>query len=65
MYYEEADEWVKEVNERVDRIETNIKTQSDTWADLEKEETMLEQWEEIVERVYGISGVFIEKQVKR
>lgn len=33
--YEEADERVKEANERADRIEAYIKTQSDTLVDLE------------------------------
>ena len=34
MDYEEADERVKEANERADRIEAYIKTQSDTLVDL-------------------------------
>ena len=36
MDYEEADERVKEANERADRIEAYIKTQSDTLVDLEE-----------------------------
>ena len=36
MDYEEADERVKEANERADKIEAYIKTQSDTLVDLEE-----------------------------
>ena len=39
MDYEEADERLKEANERVDRIEAYIKTQSDTLVDLEEKAT--------------------------
>ena len=39
MDYEEADERVKEANERADRIEAYIKTQSDTLVDLEEKAT--------------------------
>ena len=41
MDYEEADERLKEANERVDRIEAYIKTQSDTLVDLEEKATKL------------------------
>ncbi len=43
MDYEEADERLKEANERVDRIEAYIKTQSDTLVDLEEKATKLER----------------------
>lgn len=52
MDYEEADERVKEANERADRIETYIKTQSDTLVDLEEKATKLERKAEIAEQVY-------------
>lgn len=41
MDYDEADERLKEANERVDRIEAYIKTQSDTLVDLEEKATKL------------------------
>lgn len=43
MDYEEADERLKEANERVARIEAYIKTQSDTLVDLEEKATKLER----------------------
>lgn len=52
MDYEEADERVKEANERADKIETYIKTQSDTLVDLEEKATKLERKAEIAEQVY-------------
>ena len=52
MDYEEADERVKEANERADRIEAYIKTQSDTLVDLEEKATKLERKAEIAEQVY-------------
>lgn len=52
MDYEEADERVKEANERADRIEAYIKTQSDTLVDLEEKTTKLERRAEIAEQVY-------------
>lgn len=52
MDYEEADERIKEANERVDRIEVYIKTQSDTLVDLEEKATKLERKVEIAEMVY-------------
>lgn len=55
MDYEEADERVKEANERADRIEAYIKTQSDTLVDLEKKATKLERKAEIAERVYEMA----------
>lgn len=54
MDYEEADERVKEANERVDRIEAYIKTQSDTLVDLEEKTTKLERKAEIAEMVYDM-----------
>lgn len=48
MDYEEADEWVKETNERADRIEAYIKKQSDTLVDLAEKATKLERTAEIV-----------------
>ncbi|MBS4996271.1 MAG: plasmid recombination protein [Roseburia sp.] len=53
--YEEADERVKEANERADRIEAYIKTQSDTLVDLEEKATKLERKAEIVEQVYEMA----------
>ena len=53
MDYEEADERLKEANERVDRIEAYIKTQSDTLVDLEA--TKLERKAEIAEMVYEMA----------
>ena len=55
MDYEEADERVKEANERADRIEAYIKTQSDTLVDLEKKATKLERKAEIAEQVYEMA----------
>lgn len=55
MDYEEADERVKEANERVDRIEAYIKTQSDTLVDLEEKTTKLERKAEIAEMVYDMA----------
>jgi hypothetical protein len=52
MDYEEADERVKEANERANRIEAYIKTQSDTLVDLEGKATKLERKTEIAEQVY-------------
>jgi len=52
MDYEEADERVKEANERANRIEAYIKTQSDTLVDLEGKATKLERKAEIAEQVY-------------
>lgn len=52
--YEEADERVKEANERADRIEAYIKTQSDILVDLEKKTTKQERKAEIVEMVYNM-----------
>lgn len=54
MDYEEADERIKEANERADRIEAYIKTQSDTLVDLEEKTTKLERKEEIAEMVYDM-----------
>lgn len=53
--YEEADERVKEANERADRIEAYIKTQSDTLVDLEEKATKLETKAEIAEQVYEMA----------
>ncbi len=53
--YEEADERVKEANERADRIEAYIKTQSDTLVDLEEKATKLERKAEIAEQVYEMA----------
>ena len=55
MDYEEADERVKEANERADRIEAYIKTQSDTLVDLEEKATKLERKAEIAEKVYEMA----------
>lgn len=55
MDYEEADERVKEANERADRIEAYIKTQSDTLVDLEEKTTKLERKAEIAEMVYDMA----------
>lgn len=55
MDYEEADERVKEANERADRIEAYIKTQSDTLVDLEEKTTKLERKAEIAEMVYEMA----------
>ena len=54
MDYEEANERVKEANERADRIEAYIKTQSDTLVDLEEKATKLERKAEIAEMVYAM-----------
>ena len=55
MDYEAADERVKEANERADRIEAYIKTQSDTLVDLKEKTTKLERKAEIAERVYEMA----------
>ena len=55
MDYEEADERVKEANERADRIEAYIKNQSDTLVDLEEKATKLERRAEIAEQVYEMA----------
>ena len=55
MDYEEADERVKEANERADRIEAYIKTQSDTLVYLEEKATKMEKKAEIAEMVYDIA----------
>ena len=55
MDYEEADERIKEANERADRIEAYIKTQSDTLVDLEEKTTKLERKAEIAEMVYEMA----------
>lgn len=55
MNYEEADERVKEANERADRIEAYIKTQSDTLVDLGNKATKLERRAEIAEMVYDMA----------
>lgn len=55
MDYEEADERVKEANERADRIEAYIKTQRDTLVDLEEKTTKLERKAEIAEMVYEMA----------
>lgn len=52
--YEEADERVKEANERADRIEAYIKTQSDILVDLEKKTTKQERKAEIAEMIYNM-----------
>lgn len=52
MDYEEADERVKEANERADKIEAYIKTQSDTLVDLEEKTMKLERKAEIAKMVY-------------
>ena len=51
----EVDERVKEANERADRIEAYIKTQSDTLVDLEEKATKLEMKAEIAEQVYEMA----------
>ena len=53
--YEEAAERVKEANERADRIEDYIKTQSDMLVDLENKATKLERRAEIAEMVYDMA----------
>ena len=55
MDYEEADERLREANERADRIEAYIKTQSDTLVDLEEKATKLERKAEIAEMVYEMA----------
>ena len=55
MDYEDADERVKEANERADRIEAYIKTQSDTLVDLEEKATKLGRKAEIAEQVYEMA----------
>lgn len=53
--YKEVDERVKEANERAERIEAYIKTQSDTLVDLEEKATKLERKAEIAEIVYDMA----------
>lgn len=55
MDYQEADERVKEANERADRIEAYIKIQSDTLVDLEEKAMKLERKAEIAEQVYEMA----------
>lgn len=55
MDYEEVDKRVKEANERADRIEAYIKTQSNTLVDLEDKATKLERKAEIAEMVYDMA----------
>lgn len=55
MDYEEVDEWIKEANERADRIEVYIKTKSDTLVDLEEKTAKLERKAEIAEMVYDMA----------
>lgn len=55
MDYEEVDERIKVANERADRIEAYIKTQSDTLVDLEEKATKLERKAEIAEQVYEMA----------
>ena len=55
MDYEEADERVKEANERADKIEAYIKTQSDTLVDLEEKTMKLERKAESAEMVYEMA----------
>lgn len=55
MDYEEADERIKEANERADRLEVYIKTQSDTLVDLEEKTMKLERKAEIAEVVYEMA----------
>lgn len=55
MDYEEVDERVKEANERADRIDAYIKTQSDTLVNLEEKTTKLERKAEIAEMVYDMA----------
>jgi len=55
MDYAEVDERVKEANERADRIEAYIKTQSNTLVDLEEKTMKLERKAEIAEMVYDMA----------
>ncbi len=55
MDYEEVDDRVKEANERADRIEAYIKTQSNTLVDLEEKTMKLERKAEIAEQVYEMA----------
>lgn len=55
MDYEEVDKRVKEANERADRIEAYIKTQSNTLVDLENKAMKLEKKAEIAEMVYDMA----------
>lgn len=55
MGYEKVDKRVKEANERVDRIEAYIKTQSNTLVDLENKAMKLERKAEIAEMVYDMA----------
>ena len=55
MDYEEVDDRLKEANERADRIEAYIKTQSNTLVDLEEKTMKLERKAEIAEQVYEMA----------
>ncbi len=55
MDCEKADERIKAVNERTDRIGAYIKTQSDALVDLEEKAINLERRAEIAERVYEMA----------
>lgn len=55
MYYEEADERVNEANERTDRIEAYIKTQSDSLMNLEEKATKLKRKAEIAKMIYDMA----------
>lgn len=55
MDYEKVDDRVKEANERADRIEAYIKTQSNTLVDLEEKTMKLERKAEIAEQVYEMA----------
>ena len=55
MDYEKVDKRVKEANERVDRNEAYIKTQSNTLVDLENKAMKLERKAEIAEMVYDMA----------
>lgn len=55
MDYEEVDERVKEANERADRMEAYIKTQSDALVDLEEKATKLERKAEIADMIYDMA----------
>lgn len=55
MDYEEVDERAKAANERADRIEAYMKTQSNTLVDLEEKVAKLERKAEIAEMAYDMS----------
>lgn len=65
MDYEEADERVKEANERADRLEAYIKTQRDTLVDLEEKVTKLERKAEIAEMVYDMARGYGDNEALR